>query len=162
LAEKANNSNSTASKAGETGVPSNPAPEVGAPKDPPQINPAPANPAPTNAVETVTPPVKKEESKSENTWGWEIFWIALVLAIFVWMWRTGKLLKIKTYVGETKEELGKCTWPTWGELKQHIVVVLISSVLLAMFTVLADNVVREIVWGALLDSKTIFFKGSGE
>lgn len=157
MAEKANKSNSTASKAGETDVPSNPAPGVDAPKDP-----VPANPAPTNAVETVTPPVKKEESKSENTWGWEIFWIALVLALFVWMWRTGKLLKIKTYVGETKEELGKCTWPTWGELKQHIVVVLISSVLLAMFTVLADNVVREIVWGALLDSKTIFFKGSGE
>jgi hypothetical protein len=37
------------------------------------------------------------------------------------------------------------------------VVVLISSALLALFTVIADNVVREIVWGALLGSDTILF-----
>ena len=88
---------------------------------------------------------------------WTIFWPALILAVFVWMWRTGKLLAIKTYIGETKEQLNKCTWPTWDELKQHIVVVLISSFLLAIFTVVADNIVKEIVWGALLGSDTLLF-----
>mgnify|MGYP000229017182 CR=1 FL=1 len=85
------------------------------------------------------------------------FWPALILAVFIWMWRTGKIAGIRNYILETKEQLDKCTWPTWNELRQHIVVVLISSFLLAVFTVAADFVVREIVWGALMDSKTVLF-----
>ena len=40
-------------------------------------------------------------------------------------------------------------------MKQHIVVVLLSSVLLAAFTVAADFIVRELVWGLLLDGDTV-------
>ena len=78
------------------------------------------------------------------------------------MWRTGKIGAIKQYIIETREQLRKSTWPTREELKQHIVVVLISSMLLAVFTFVADSLLREIVWGALMDSKTMFFSGSAE
>ena len=105
------------------------------------------------------PPDVKDSATQQSDAGmfWDVFWPALGAAVFIWMWKTGKVAAIRTYLQETKEQLRKCTWPTWSELKQHIVVVLISSALLALFTVIADNVVREIVWGALLGSDTILF-----
>ncbi len=81
---------------------------------------------------------------------WTIFWLAFALAVFVWMWRSGKLAAIRKFIGETREQLAKCTWPTMGELKQHIVVVMISSILLGIFTVISDNIVRFIVWDLLM------------
>ena len=88
---------------------------------------------------------------------WDVFWPVFFLAVFIWMWRTGKIGAIKQYIIETREQLRKSTWPTREELKQHIVVVLISSLILAAFTFAADFLLREIVWGALMNSKTVIF-----
>lgn len=178
MAEKTNNAagkpaeNATGKAGGEGAIPTNAAPGVVPKNEGPKTAPegkilspkGDGNDSKSDGVQTVTNPGSDTKSPPDaSAWGfWDVFWVALVLAIFLWMWRTGKLLAIKTHVGETREELGKCTWPTWEELRQHIVVVLISSMLLAVFTVFADNVLREIVWGALMDSKTLLFKGSGE
>ena len=89
---------------------------------------------------------------------WSVFWPALIVAVFLILWRTGKVEAIKKYINETRDQLRKATWPTRDELKQHIVVVLLSSALLAAFTVAADFVVREIIWGALLNGDTFLFK----
>ncbi len=88
---------------------------------------------------------------------WEVFWPVLILVVFIALWKSGKITAIKTYIHETREQLRKATWPTAEELKQHIVVVLLSSVLLAAFTVAADFVVREIIWGAMLNGDTVLF-----
>ena len=53
---------------------------------------------------------------------------------------TGNLVKLRTYVLETREELRKCTWPTWDELKGSTLVVMISILLLGAFTVAVDYV----------------------
>jgi len=58
--------------------------------------------------------------------------------VFAFLWWKGYLLQISTYVQQTREELRKCTWPTWAELKGSTVVVAISILLLGGFTVLAD------------------------
>jgi len=123
-----------------------------------------ANPSPTNTTSftgtgdsNATQGTTPSPEPAGQIGFWTIFWPVLILGVFLWMWRSGKLLAIKVYIGEVREQLRKATWPTWDELKQHIVVVMISSLLLAMFTVLADNVVKEIVWGALLGSDTILF-----
>ena len=92
---------------------------------------------------------------SSGGMNWDIFWAALAVAVFAILWRTGKIQAIRKYIAETREQLAKCTWPTKDELKQHIVVVLLSSVLLAAFTVAADFIVRELVWGLLLDGDTV-------
>ena len=47
------------------------------------------------------------------------------------------------------EQLKKCTWPTREELKQHTVVVLLSTLLLGLFIVVSDVVVQYIVWDVL-------------
>ena len=95
---------------------------------------------------------------SSGGMNWDIFWAVLAVAVFAILWRTGKIQAIRKYIAETREQLAKCTWPTKDELKQHIVVVLLSSVLLAAFTVAADFIVRELVWGLLLDGSTMLNK----
>ncbi len=71
---------------------------------------------------------------------WIIVWAAIVLGLFAWLWRGGHLARFATYVRQTREELHKCTWPTWEELKGSTVVVAISIVLLGGFTVAVDQV----------------------
>jgi preprotein translocase subunit SecE len=72
-------------------------------------------------------------------------WIALVGGIFLFFWRKGHLQRLATYVQETKEELRKCTWPSWDELKGSTVVVMISIALLGGFTVGVDFVLTLLV-----------------
>ena len=64
---------------------------------------------------------------------------AIVGIIFVVLWRKGYLQQLTTYVQQTREELRKCTWPTWDELKGSTVVVTISIVILGGFVVLVDQ-----------------------
>jgi preprotein translocase subunit SecE len=71
---------------------------------------------------------------------WTIFWVVVIGAAFIYIWRSGQLTQLVTFVRETREELNKCTWPTWNELKGSTVVVMISIVLLGGFTVIADTV----------------------
>jgi preprotein translocase subunit SecE len=67
-------------------------------------------------------------------------WAALVLVAFAFLWRGGHLMRFAAYVRLTREELRKCTWPTWEELKGSTVVVTISIFILGGFTVLVDQV----------------------
>ena len=107
-------------------------------------------------------PKQQDSDQSGSGFNWDIFWLIFFVAVFIWMWRTGKIVAVKQYIIETREQLRKSTWPTRDELKQHITVVLISSLLLATFTFVADNLLREIVWGALMNSKTYLFSGAGQ
>ena len=71
---------------------------------------------------------------------WIIFWAVVIGGLFAWLWRAGHLVRCTTYVQQTREELRKCTWPTWVELKDSTVVIAISIVLLGTFVVLVDQV----------------------
>ncbi len=134
-----------------------------------QTNAAPVTGASSNASPVVSPKTNVSETKqpasaeanagspSSGVEFWSVFWPALIVAVFLILWRTGKVEAIKKYINETRDQLRKATWPTRDELKQHIVVVLLSSALLAAFTVAADFVVREIIWGALLNGDTVLF-----
>ncbi|HUR97202.1 MAG TPA: preprotein translocase subunit SecE [Pyrinomonadaceae bacterium] len=64
--------------------------------------------------------------------------ILVVGAVFGFLWYQGYLVKIRTYVAETSEELRKCTWPTWEELKGSTVLVMITMALLGIFTIVVD------------------------
>jgi preprotein translocase subunit SecE len=74
-----------------------------------------------------------------------IVWIAVIGGAFLFMWRKGHLQRLSLYVQETKEELRKCTWPSWDELKGSTVVVLLSIALLGVFTVVTDFVLTMLV-----------------
>ncbi|HYG24002.1 MAG TPA: preprotein translocase subunit SecE [Verrucomicrobiae bacterium] len=72
-------------------------------------------------------------------------WIAVVLVLFVIAWRKGLLLRLSNYVAQTKEELRKCTWPTWDELKGSTVLVAVSIAVLGLFTIIIDRVFFEVI-----------------
>ena len=92
------------------------------------------------------------DSGAGSGFDWTIFWLVVGIAVFVFLWRKGYIASFRKFIGETREQLHKCTWPTADELKQHIVVVMISSVLLGVFTVFSDKIVRFIVWDLLMGS----------
>ena len=76
-------------------------------------------------------------------------WVVIVGGVFAYLWRKGHLLKISSYVAETREELRKCTWPAREELIGSTVVVLISTTLLSLLIIVADFVILKLVRGVL-------------
>ena len=124
--------------------------------NPVPVQPSPLEPTTNNPAiksQTEQPASSKESDQASPLEGipvWTIIWAVLVLVVFGVLWGTGRIAAIKKHLHETREQLSKATWPTREELKQHIVVVMLSSLLLAAFTVVADQIVREIIWGALL------------
>ena len=75
----------------------------------------------------------------------ELIWVVVVDVLFGVLWRTGQLLRLTNYVQETKEELKKCAWPSRDELKGSTLVVIVSILLLGLFTVLVDLVLTFVV-----------------
>jgi len=71
---------------------------------------------------------------------WIIVWAVVILGIFAWLWRAGHLVRFSDYVKATREELRKCTWPSWDELKGSTAVVAISILILGVFTVAVDQI----------------------
>jgi len=67
-------------------------------------------------------------------------WAGVIGVVFAILWFTGNLVKLRNYVLETREELRKCTWPTWEELRGSTVLVMISIFLLGVFTVIIDRI----------------------
>ena len=69
----------------------------------------------------------------------------IAIVIFAYLMRRGAFLRVSAYFAETKEELKKCTWPTWEELKGSTVVVAVAIAILGLFTAVADACVLYVV-----------------
>jgi preprotein translocase subunit SecE len=67
-----------------------------------------------------------------------IVWVVVIGALFAYLWWQGQIRRLALYVQETREELKKCSWPTWQELKGSTVLIAISIALLGAFTVCVD------------------------
>jgi preprotein translocase subunit SecE len=73
-----------------------------------------------------------------------IVWAVVIGAIFGYLWWQGQLARLTLYIQETREELRKCSWPTWEELKGSTTLIAISIALLGLFTVVVDRVLFTI------------------
>ena len=78
-----------------------------------------------------------------------LIWVVVVGAVFAFLWWRGYLKRLATYVEQTREELKKCTWPTWDELKGSTVIVMISILILGLFTVAVDRIFVQIFFKIL-------------
>ena len=74
-----------------------------------------------------------------------LIWVAIIGVAFAFAWWKGYLLRIRNYCNATMEELKKCAWPTWDELKGSTIVVAVAIVLLGAFTVLVDTIFEKLV-----------------
>jgi len=52
---------------------------------------------------------------------------------------------VRTFFDEVRVELKKCSWPSWGELKESTLVVVLSVVLLGVFVGFSDLVLNGIL-----------------
>jgi preprotein translocase SecE subunit len=74
-----------------------------------------------------------------------IVWSVVVAVAFAFAWRFGWLERLTKYVTGTREELRKCTWPAREELWGSTVLVMVSTVLLGLFTVVVDALMTWVV-----------------
>ena len=81
----------------------------------------------------------------QNSYIWIIVWAVIVGVVFAWLWRGGHLARFADYVKQTREELRKCSWPSWDELKGSTVVVSISIFILGGFTIFVDFIFSVVV-----------------
>jgi preprotein translocase subunit SecE len=74
--------------------------------------------------------------------GWTniIFWAVIVGAVFAYLWWQGQVRQLAVYVQETREELKKCSWPTWVELKGSTALIMVSIALMGAFTETVDRI----------------------
>jgi len=54
------------------------------------------------------------------------------------LWYKGQVQSLAAYVAETREELKKCAWPSWDELKGSTALIIIMVALLGGFVVVVD------------------------
>ena len=64
--------------------------------------------------------------------------VVAVAITFGLLWRKGQLMRLRNYILETREELRKCTWPSWDELRGSTLVVMVSILMLGLYTVGID------------------------
>ena len=67
-----------------------------------------------------------------------LIWVVLIGVLFGILWWQGQIRSLALYFQETREELKKCSWPTWEELKGSTALVIVSIGLLGAFTVVVD------------------------
>ena len=64
--------------------------------------------------------------------------------LFGLLWWQGQIQRLAAYVAETREELKKCSWPTWEELKGSTALITIMIGLLGGFVVIVDTFLFKI------------------
>jgi len=59
---------------------------------------------------------------------------------FFLLWKQGQIQRLAVYVQETREELKKCSWPSWEELKGSTALISIMIALLGLFVIAVDRI----------------------
>jgi len=68
----------------------------------------------------------------------------VIVALFGYLWWQGQLKRLVDYAGETREELKKCSWPSWLELRGSTILILASVLLLSAFVFVVDQILNTI------------------
>ena len=71
-----------------------------------------------------------------------LIWVVIIGALFGLLWWQGQIRRLAVYFQETREELKKCSWPSWEELKGSTALVMVSIGVLGVFTVAVDFVMN--------------------
>jgi preprotein translocase subunit SecE len=79
-----------------------------------------------------------------NNWIHIAIWAVVIGGLFGLLWWQGQIQRLATYVAETREELRKCSWPTWEELKGSTALITIMIALLGGFVVIVDTFLFKI------------------
>ena len=73
-----------------------------------------------------------------------IFWAVGIAIVFGILWYQGQIKRLADYWQEMSEELKKCSWPTWTELKRSTVVIIVTIGLIGGLTYVGELVLTII------------------
>jgi preprotein translocase subunit SecE len=79
-----------------------------------------------------------------NNWIHIAIWAVLIGAVFGYLWWQGQIQNLAVYIAQTREELRKCTWPTWDELKGSTALIMVMIALLGGFIMLTDFLLSQV------------------
>ena len=74
-----------------------------------------------------------------------MFWAVVIAAIFAFFWWKGYIASLRVYFQETWHELkpGRCSWPTWTELRGSTVLIGVTIFLLGAFISVLDFIFNK-------------------
>ena len=74
-----------------------------------------------------------------------MIWAVVLGGLFALLWYKGYIASLKLYFQETWQELkpGRCSWPTWNELRGSTVLIGVTIVLLGVFISVLDFVFNK-------------------
>ena len=75
-----------------------------------------------------------------SSWTKILIWAGFIIALFAYLWWQGQVRRFSVYIQETREELKKCSWPTWTELKGSTVLIAVTIALLCGFVFAVDQI----------------------
>ena len=87
-----------------------------------------------------------------NNWISILIWVAVVGIVFGFLWKRGQVRALSVYVQETREELKKCSWPTWLELRGSTILIILTVALLGLFVVIVDAILFKTSFSPLLQA----------
>ena len=72
-------------------------------------------------------------------------WSGVIAVVFGLLWWKGYVARLKAYFEETWHELkpGRCSWPTWNELRGSTVLIGVTIVMLGVFISLLDFIFNK-------------------
>jgi len=73
-----------------------------------------------------------------------VIWAAVIGGVFFYLWWQGQIQRLAVYVQETREELKKCSWPSWIELRGSTILIIVTVALLGLFVVIVDRILFTI------------------
>jgi preprotein translocase subunit SecE len=75
-----------------------------------------------------------------------VIWGVAVAVIFGLLWWKGYIERLNLFFRETWQELkpGRCSWPTWAELRGSTVLIAVTIALLGVFVFLVDLIFNRI------------------
>jgi preprotein translocase subunit SecE len=79
-----------------------------------------------------------------NNWTTILVTTVLILAVFGYLWWQGQIQRFAVYVQETREELRKCSWPTWQELKGSTLLIGMTVAFLGLFVFVIDQILFHV------------------
>jgi preprotein translocase SecE subunit len=79
-----------------------------------------------------------------NNWIHIAIWAVLIGGVFGYLWWQGQIQRLAVYIAETREELKKCAWPSWEELKGSTALIMVMIALLGGFIVVTDLLLTQI------------------
>jgi preprotein translocase subunit SecE len=79
-----------------------------------------------------------------NNWIHIAIWAVVILAAFGCLWWQGQVQRLAVYVQETREELKKCAWPSWEELKGSTALIAVMIGALGLFVVVVDVILFKV------------------